>query len=163
MESFYATVATFSFTLLGLWWGVVQLRHKEWMSDPEKRRMANSIYLALLVPAVMSLGAQIAPDIRLMWQTVFILASIGGIVATISVARAMRQDATQSTLSRVTRWTMAALYTLILLTALAPQVFGALGLTGLQGEAIWVTLLIFMGVTLAWEGLTSPETGHTQV
>ena len=39
MEAFYQTVATFCFTLLGLWWGVVQFRHSDWMADANWRRM----------------------------------------------------------------------------------------------------------------------------
>lgn len=156
MESFYATVATFSFTILGLWWGVVQLRHNEWMSDPSQRRMANSVYLALLVPAIMSLGAQIAPDIRLVWQSVFVVTSIGGMIATVMIMRAATGSNGRGFFSGAGRWLMLALYLLVLLTALFPGTLALVGLTGLQGEAIWVTLLVLMGVMLAWEGLTAP-------
>src|SRR4051812_848489 len=103
MDSFYATVTTICFTLLGLWWAVVQLRHQEWMRDPARRRMAYSIYLAFLIPGIMSLGSQIAPDIRIMWQAVFVLGSIGGIIATFSLARAMQRDTAQNRLSRMAR------------------------------------------------------------
>ena len=81
MEAFYQTVATFSFTLLGLWWGVLQLRHSDWVNDLPKRRMAYSVNLAFLVPGVMSLGAQTAGDIKIIWRLVFIVAGLLGIVA----------------------------------------------------------------------------------
>lgn len=158
MDSFYATVTTVSFTLMGLWWAVVQFRHKEWMNDPAQRRMANSVYLALLVPAIMSLGAQIAPGIRIVWQAVFVTASIGGIIATIMILRATPNLQGRGFFTGSGRWLTVALYALILLTALRPESFGLVGLTGLQGESIWVTLLIFLGVMLAWEGLTAPST-----
>ncbi|MCC7162004.1 MAG: hypothetical protein IT331_05900 [Anaerolineae bacterium] len=158
MDSFYATVTTFSFTLLGLWWGVVQLRHHEWMTDPARRRMVQSIYWALLVPAIMSLGAQIAPEIRIVWQSVFVTASVGGIIATIFSMRAATGAPWRGFFTGTGRWLTIALYVLILLTALFPQTFSLVGLTGLQGESIWVTLLVFLGVMLAWEGLTAPGT-----
>lgn len=157
MDSFYATVTTFSFTLLGLWWGVVQLRHKEWMNDPAQRRMVNGVYLAILIPAIMSLGAQIAPDIRIVWQAVFVTASIGGIIATLMMMRATAATPRRGFFSGPGRGLTLVLYLLILLTALFPQTLGLVGLTGLQGESIWVTLLVLLGVMLAWEGLTSPS------
>lgn len=156
MDSFYATVATFSFTILGLWWGVVQLRHHEWMSDPAQRRMANGVYLALLVPAIMSLGAQIAPEIRIVWQSVFVLTSIGGIIATVMIMRAAPGAQGRGFFSGAGRWLMIIVYVLVLLTALFPTTLGLVGLTGLQGEKIWVTLLVLLAVILAWEGLTAP-------
>ena len=52
MEAFYQTVATFCFTLLGLWWGVLQLRHDDWVNDPARRRMAYSVHLAFVIPGL---------------------------------------------------------------------------------------------------------------
>lgn len=153
MDSFYATVTTFSFTLLGLWWAVLQLRLHEWLDEPAKQRMAHSVFLALLIPGIMSLGAQIAPDIHIVWRLVFITASVGGIIATFFMMRAMRQDTSNGFFSRVGRWLTMALYIFILLTALFPEAWGVIGFTGLQGGALWVTLLVFLGVMLAWEAV----------
>lgn len=157
MDTFYSTVATFCFTLLGLWWAVVQYRHKEWMHDPAKRRMANGVYLAFLIPGIMSLGAQIAPDVRGVWQLVFVSGSLGGVIANVWMLRARQSDTTKGFSATIGRWLVLALYALMLLTALAPATYGIVGLTGLQGEAIWVTLLILLGTMLAWEGLTAPD------
>ena len=57
MDPFYQSVTSFSFTLMGLWWGVTQFRHEEWMGDRDLRRMASSVYFTFLVPGVMSLAA----------------------------------------------------------------------------------------------------------
>lgn len=157
MDSFYSTVTTFCFTLLGLWWGVVQFRHKEWMNDPLKRRMANGVYLAFLVPGITSLGAQIAPDVRGMWNLVFIVGSIGGFIAQLVMMRARQAKLGNGFFSNFGRWLAMGLYIFIFLTALFPTAYSAVGLTGLQGEALWVTLLVFLSVMLAWEGLTAPD------
>ena len=81
MEAFYQTVATFCFTLLGLWWGVVQFRHSDWMADQNWRRMAYSVQLSLIVPGAMSLGAQTAGEIKIIWRLVFLITCGLGIVA----------------------------------------------------------------------------------
>ena len=64
MDAFYQTVAAFCFTLLGLWWAVVQFRHAEWMNNLRQRRAAYSVHLSFLVPGIMSLGAMIAGDVK---------------------------------------------------------------------------------------------------
>ena len=74
MDAFYQTVAGFCFTLLGLWWAVVQFRHAEWMRDLYQRRAAYSVHLSFLVPGIMSLGAMIAGDVKILWRLVFIVA-----------------------------------------------------------------------------------------
>lgn len=159
MDTFYATVTTFSFTLLGLWWGVLQIRLPEWMNNPAKRRMAHSVYLALLVPGIMSLGAQIAPDVRILWRLVFIVGSAGGMIATLFMIRAASGDSVPGMVHRVGRWIAILLYAFIFLTALFPEPYAAIGFTGLQGEALWLTLLVFLGVMLAWEAVMEPSAG----
>jgi hypothetical protein len=156
MDTFYATVTTFSFTLLGLWWGVLQIRLPEWLNSPAKRRMAHSVYLALIVPGIMSLGAQIAPDIKIMWRLVFITGSAGGIIATIFMMRAASGDMAHGFFRSAGRWITILLYAFVLLTALFPEPYAAIGFTGLQGEALWLTLLVFLGVMMAWEAVMEP-------
>lgn len=156
MESFYATVTTLSFTLLGLWFAVLQIRLHEWLKIPAKRRMAHSVNLALFLPGIMSLGSQIAPDNRIVWRLVFIIASLAGIGATFFMMRSMRGDSVRGYFFRVGRWVMLLLYGFMFLTALFPQLYAAIGFTGLQGEALWTTLIVFLGVMLAWEAVMEP-------
>jgi hypothetical protein len=40
MDAFYPTGAGFCFTLLGLWWALVQFRPAVWMRDRRQRRAA---------------------------------------------------------------------------------------------------------------------------
>ncbi len=154
MDTFYSTVTTLCFTLIGLWWAVLQLRWHEWVNVPARRRTAHSVFLAFLVPGIMSLGAQIAPELPLMWRLVFVAGSIGGIVATFFLARAA---AAGGFFLRVGRWLMLLLYVFVLVTALVPDIYRAFGLTGLQGEALWVTILVLLGVMLAWEAVMEPS------
>ena len=57
LVAFYQTAAQLCFTLLGLWWLVLQTKYKEWINDSERRRMATSISLYFLLPGAMSLIA----------------------------------------------------------------------------------------------------------
>ncbi len=61
----------------------MQFRHAEWMNDLRQRRAAYSVHLSFLVPGIMSLGAMIAGDIKILWRLVFIVACAFGILAMI--------------------------------------------------------------------------------
>ena len=114
VSAFYQTVATFCFTLLGLWWGVLQLRHDDWVDDVAKRRMAYSVHLAFLVPGVMALGAQTAGDIKIIWRLVFIVAGVLGIIATVYlIAGTPGQKGSAGWYGRYGRWLSALLYALV--------------------------------------------------
>src|SRR5690242_20930258 len=87
-EVFYQTVAQLSFTLLGLWWLVLQTKYGEWIHHPMRRRMATNITLYFLLPGSMSLLALLATTSRLLWQVAFVLAALIGAVATAFFLRA---------------------------------------------------------------------------
>jgi hypothetical protein len=156
MESFYSTVATLSFTLLGLWFVVLQLRWQEWARDARSRRTAYSVFLALLSPGILSLGSQIAVEVRIFWRLVFIVGSLAGIVAAVFMLQSTARAGEQAPSARVIRGLTLVLYVFTLLTALAPEMYTVVGLTGLQGEALWVTLLVLLGVLMAWEAALEP-------
>lgn len=64
VSTFYALFSATCFTLVGLWWNVVQ-SHSEWMRAPALRRVVGGIYLSFLLPALMGLFAQVgAPSSR---------------------------------------------------------------------------------------------------
>lgn len=54
VSTFYALFSATCFTLVGLWWNVVQ-SHAAWMGDPSVRRVVGGIYLSFLLPALMGL------------------------------------------------------------------------------------------------------------
>ena len=65
-NTFYAVTAATCFTLVGFWWSVVQGK-SEWFKDTAKKRLAGGVYASFLIPALMSLGAQVGGDNGLIW------------------------------------------------------------------------------------------------
>jgi len=162
MDAFYQTVAAFCFTLLGLWWAVVQFRHAEWMNDLRQRRAAHSVHLSFLVPGIMSLGAMIAGDIKILWRLVFIVACGFGILAMIFLSDGASTGVKKTHRSffiRQGRWLTIVLYALIAIVAAKPTLVGTLGtsLKPLQVEGLLLTLLVFVGVSVAWDFLAEPS------
>ena len=162
MDAFYQTVAGFCFTLLGLWWAVVQFRHAEWMRDLYQRRAAYSVHLSFLVPGIMSLGAMIAGDVKILWRLVFIVACAFGILAMLFLR--VRSSAGGAKTHggffiRQGRWLTILLYVLIALVAARPDLAGVFGgsLKPLQVEGLLLTLLVFVGVSVAWDFLAEPQ------
>src|SRR6185312_1966723 len=86
-EVFYQTVAQLSFTLLGLWWLVLQTKYSEWIHDRPRQRMATNITLYFLLPGSMSLLALLATNSRLLWQVSFIIAAVIGALTAILFLR----------------------------------------------------------------------------
>jgi hypothetical protein len=164
MDAFYQTVAGFCFTLLGLWWAVVQFRHAEWMGSPRQRRVAYSVHLSFLIPGIMSLGAMIAGDIKILWRLVFVVSCLFGILAMLMLSSGGSQDGGRTYRGffiRQGRWLTIALYALIALVAAQPTLVGILGssLKPLQVEGLLLTLLVFVGVSVAWDFLAEPQQG----
>jgi len=154
MDTFYQTVSTFCFTLLGLWWGVLQLRHDEWTTDPQRRRLAHSVYLSFLIPGAMSLGSQLAGEARWVWQVVFLVAAVFGLVSTLFF---IRSTVAASSLMRRARWLVLVLYGLIAVFAAFPDWAAISGLKPLQVEGLVLALLVFLGVNFAWAYLAEPK------
>jgi len=159
-EVFYQTVAQLSFTLLGLWWLVLQTKYSEWIHDRLRRRMATNITLYFLLPGSMSLLALLATDSRLLWQVSFIIAAVIGAVTTILFLRDALKSPWRNPMSiRVISLASGlgvALYILVIIVALAPDLFRAMGATPLTVAGIGVTLLVIVGVTLAWTYFVEP-------
>ncbi len=162
MDAFYQTVSGFCFTLLGLWWAVVQFRHAEWMGNLRQRRVAYSVHLSFLIPGIMSLGAMIAGDIKILWRLVFIVACAFGILAMLFLSVRTSTDDGKTYhgfFIRQGRWLTIALYALIAVIAARPDLAGIFGgsLKPLQVEGLLLTLLVFVGVSVAWDFLAEPQ------
>ncbi|MGI8693054.1 MAG: hypothetical protein ACR2JK_09170 [Geodermatophilaceae bacterium] len=86
MESatnFYQSLTGISFTLLGLWFGVMQFGHGEWRDDPHRHRSTLHIALHFFLPGMLGLGSLLSSplDDGVIWRVTFAIgASIGGIV-----------------------------------------------------------------------------------
>jgi hypothetical protein len=76
LKDFYIAFATISFTLLGLWFIVVQTRHAEWRGSAVHRRRAFAVSLHFALPGVMGLLSLIDPNSRDLWRAAFALIAV---------------------------------------------------------------------------------------
>ncbi|OKI71433.1 hypothetical protein [Streptomyces sp. MJM1172] len=149
VSTFYALFAATCFTLVGLWWNVVQ-SHPEWLRVPALRRVVGGIYLSFLLPALMGLFAQVGgteqPGI---WRSGFIVAAVVGCASTLRLLTRERADGTGSGL-RWHRIAVAVLYALVAVVGAAPEIADAVGLRPIQAEALLLILLVMLGHALVW-------------
>jgi hypothetical protein len=156
LETFYQTVAQLCFTLLGLWWLVLQTKYAEWIGNRRRQRMATNISLYFLLPGSMSLVALLAAQTRPLWQVAFLIASgIGAAETFFLTSGSARKRATVA--SRTLPWLGAALYALIVLVALLPGIPQQYGVAPLTVAGVLLTLLIVLGVSLAWRFFIEPR------
>ena len=157
LNAFYATVSTISFTLLGLWWVVVQSRPAVW-GDLTHRRMAYAISFHFLLPGMMAILSMIAPDSPFLWRTTFTLAGLIGLIGAIYYVRTLRDAHDCPRIVRIVEWVVIPIYAVIAAVALFPEFVRNLGwnLTPLQVEGIILSILLFLGVQAAWILMIEP-------
>jgi hypothetical protein len=155
-NSFYAILSGICFALTGLWWTVVEHR-KDWLVDPKLRSLAGGVYASFLVPGVMSLGAQIGGDNKIVWRAVFAVAALAGMFFTTRLHSHMRKAKIPGAYARG-RWVVVGLYLVVLVLGVAPELVNFTGLKPIQVEAFLLCIIILNGHGLAWEMMTSkPE------
>ena len=150
---FYAVTAASCFTLVGLWWSVVKSK-PEWLKNEATRRLAGGVYASFLIPALMSLAAQIGGASPFVWQAVFIIAAGAGIVFSSRLINLRREANPDGAFSR-NSWAVPLLYGLVLFFALFPGLARIFGLAPLQMEALLLSGLILVAHMLTWEFMTS--------
>jgi hypothetical protein len=155
VNTFYAVTAATCFTLVGLWWSVVKSK-PEWMRDANTRRLAGGVYASFLIPALMSLGAQIGGTNPFIWQAIFVVAAGAGITFSSRLIRVTRAANPNGAFSR-NSWTVPFLYSLVLFFALFPGLARIIGLEPLQMEALLLCLLILIAHAMTWEFMTAPS------
>jgi hypothetical protein len=149
-ETFYATAAQVAFALLGLWWVVVAERFREWREIPSRRRQAYTVSLYFMLAGVMSLGSLISDD-PTVWRLTFGIAGGLGLLealAALAAARTDRAGVRQIVLFAASILAYAAIVAVALRAKLAQDV--GLGLKPLESEALAVSILLFIGVNVAW-------------
>lgn len=154
LTTFYALVSGTCFTLLGLWWSVVEKR-PEWRRMPAQRRFAGGVYLSFLLPATMSLVAQINPARPLFWRTAFVVSALVGMVSTYRLLSPVALTGTAA-MPRPTRWLIAALYGILGLLGAWPQVARHVGLMPLEAGAVALAALVLAAHSLTWAFLMTP-------
>lgn len=152
-NTFYAVTGATCFTLVGLWWSVVQGK-SEWFKDTAKKRLAGGVYASFLIPGLMSLAAQIGGSSPFVWQLVFIVAAGAGITFSSRLISLTRESMPNGAFSR-NSWAVPVLYGLVLIFALFPGLARVFFLAPLQLEALLLSGLILVAHMLAWEFMTN--------
>src|SRR5215831_14563649 len=120
LSDFYSTVAGICFTLLGLWWVVVQFKFDAWSADPARRRTSFHVSMYFLVPGIMSLFAILSAHLTQLWRIGF------AVSATIGLVESLLLNASRPTPGNRARWTVIALtalaYLLVAVVAIDPTI-----------------------------------------
>ncbi len=154
LRDFYLALAPVSFTLLGLWLIVVQTRHAEWRHSRRSRRRAYAVWLQFALPGLMSLLSLIDPTSEALWRASFaVVALVGVAILVIAWSRERARDAV------LVYGVATLLYALVALLAFAPSLVNHFdsSINALRTEAILLSLLIFVGVNIAWRLLFDDE------
>lgn len=151
LDQFYATVAQASFTLLALYWVLLQIRYDEWFRDPAYRRSAYDVSLYFLFPGMMSLLSLLAVQEPWIWRASFIVFGIAGLAESLLLLARRGRLRAADRLVRAADVLSIVVYALIVLVAVwseLPQRLG-LDLRPLEAEGLLVGMLLLLGVTLA--------------
>ena len=151
--AFYGVVSAINFTLLGLWWVAVKdktnvVGHK----DATSRRAAYLVSLQFVIPATVSLLAQVSPDEKAIWRIAF---GSAGVLGAIGIALLSHQIwvATEARFSPVLFALVGVpVYVLVVVVAFAPTIVTDAGLTlePIEVEGLLFSALVFLGVQEAW-------------
>jgi len=146
LTDFYVAFATVCFTLLGLWIIVVQTRHAEWRHSAIHRRRAYGVALHFSLPGLMSLLSLVDPASTTLWRIAFAIVA-GGVMAL-----ALVRGPAPTGLGAAAYGAAVVLYVLIALVAVAPGLVADIGVLALplRVEAVLLTILVFLGVNVAW-------------
>jgi hypothetical protein len=150
LQEFYAALAQVSFTVLGLWLVVIQLRRDEWRTSRSRRVGARAVAIDFALPGVMSLLTLANPDSALLWRVSF---TVFGALGALSLALLIGDPDTAvrgGRLARWSQWLVLVLYIAVAFVAmLAAPIAGGLQLQPLQVEAVLLSVLLLVGLTVA--------------
>lgn len=150
LTDFYVALAQVSFTMLGLWWVVVQVRRDDWLPSHDHRRMAYAISLHFALPGIMSLVSIIDPSTPALWRLAFAAAAGIGAAGLLAAHGSWRRALQHSRLRDLAYWTGLALYLLVALVAAVAEIVKAAGVPPRPLEALLLSLLVFLGFNVAW-------------
>ena len=155
VTTFYALFSATCFTLLGLWWTVVQ-RHEEWLRNAEQRAVVGGVYLSFLLPALMGLFAQVGgTETPAIWRVSFVgIAVVGGVSTVRLLRRSRSRPGPQGPLMRH-QWVVVVVYALVAVIGAAPELASPLQVAPIQAEAVLLILLVLIAHGLVWEFMVS--------
>lgn len=159
VSAFYGIVSGINFTLLGLWWVAVKDRPEIVGRGTQGRRMAYLVSLQFAIPGTVSLLAQVAPDEPVVWRTLFTTAALAGAIGVVLLGLSLRRAHAYRRLVVVLWCVSVPIYLLIAVVAAFEGVPDALNLrlTSIQLEGLMLTLMVFLGVQLAWLVSMAPK------
>lgn len=151
ISALYRVTATISFTLIGLWWLVLQLARDEWIDDPARRRENLLVVLGFLLPATATLFGGAANE-GWVWRSAFGVAGALGAVAMTVYATAGVEGRRYGGAKQAVRYASAALYAAILAVSIAENLPDSLGInvSTRELEGMLVALLVALNVVVAW-------------
>ena len=155
VSTFYALFSATCFTLLGLWWSVVQ-RHEEWLRNADQRAVVGGVYLSFLLPALMGLFAQVGgTETPLIWRISFVGIAIVGGVSTMRLLRHARGRAGPRGPLMRHQWVVVVIYALVAVIGAVPELASPLQVTPIQAEAVLLILLVLIAHGLVREFMVS--------
>jgi hypothetical protein len=151
LESFYGAFAPLSFTVLGLWFIIVQTRHADWSVSREHRRRASAVSVQFALPGLMSLLSLVDPGSKTLWRVAFTATSVIGALTLLALSTG-RLGRRRSSAANALQWLAAAFFAAIAAVAISPAIVTHIGISAapLRVEAFMLSLLVFLGVTVAW-------------
>jgi len=148
VSTFYALFSATCFTLVGLWWGVVQ-RDLGWVRDPVRRRAVGGVYLAFLLPALMGLFAQVGGlETPAVWRVSFVVIAAIGCLATL---RLLSVDVDRG--SAAAHAGAVGVYAAIAILGVFPELADLVSLRPIQAAALLLVLLVALGHAHVWRFL----------
>ena len=152
ITTFYALFSATCFAMLGFWWNLLQ-GNPHWLRDADTRPAVGGVYLALLLPALMGLFAQVGgPGTTTIWRISFVAIAMVGLVTTLRALPHSRRANIDDTRSRVVT---IVIYALIAFVGLVPEVGQIFHLKAIQVEAMLLILLVLSAHGLVWRFMTS--------
>jgi hypothetical protein len=156
IDAFYQAISGVSFTLLGLWFVIVQLKYKQGTGEGTRRRHAYGVAMFFLIPGIGAMLSAVNSDLPLLWRLAF---GITGALGMIEIVLYLTSDGIKTAASTALRIAGFVIYAIMVTLAIFPTAVEAIGL-GLQPrevEAILLALLIFIGANIAFLALTEGE------
>ena len=147
ISTFYALFSATCFTLVGLWWNVINDR-PGWMADAGARRAVGGVYLTFLLPAVMGLFAQVGgAETPAIWRASFVVVAVIGVLSTLALLARSRDAGRSVAASRVAA---IGVWVLIAVIGFAPELATRIDLKPIEAEAILLILLVVLGHVTVW-------------
>jgi hypothetical protein len=145
VETFYATLASICFALVGLWWVVVQFKYDLFMASPGGRLAAYAASMHFVAPGVISLVAVLTTDQVPIWRIGSVAGSVLGIVATVAALRGALLTDSQ----RIAEVSLLVLFVVMaILSFVSVPIFGS---KPILIEALVNVAVIVLGVQYAWQ------------